>query len=107
MLSVGRLCIKISGREAGSKCAIVSVIDDTSVLIDGNVRRKRCNVRHLEPLKDTIEIRKDASREEIQAEFKKLKIYSEPRKVTRRKKLSAVIETQKKTGKKVASASGK
>ena len=40
MLSVGRLCIKTSGREAGRKCAVVKVIDDTSVLIDGNVQEK-------------------------------------------------------------------
>ena len=101
MFSVGRLCVKISGREAGRKCAIVNVIDDSLVLIDGNVRRRRCNVRHLEPLKDTIEIKKDASHGEVEAEFKKLNIYSKPRKVTRRKKTVAVAENQKKsTGKK-------
>lgn len=97
MLSVGRLCIKTSGREAGRKCAVVKVIDDTSVLIDGNVRRKRCNVRHLEPLSHTVEIKKDAPHEEVEAAFKKLKIYSKARKVVRRKKPSvATKETKKK-----------
>ena len=57
----------------GKKCAVVNVIDHTSVLIDGNVRRRRCNVRHLEPLSDVIDIKKDASHEEVESAFKKLK----------------------------------
>ena len=89
MLSVGRLCVKIAGREAGKKCAVVKVIDDTSVLIDGNVRRKKCNIRHLEPLKETLDIKKDASQEEVEAAFKKMKIYSKTSKVVRRKKSPA------------------
>ena len=100
MLSVGRLCVKTSGRDAGKKCAVVNVIDHTSVLIDGNVRRRRCNVRHLEPLSDVIDIKKDASHEEVESAFKKLKIHSSAPRVARRKKSSAGSkENEQKTGK--------
>ena len=60
MLDVGRLCVKISGREAGNKCVIVEKINNNFVLIDGNVRRKRCNILHLEPLDKVLKIKKGA-----------------------------------------------
>ena len=41
MFQVGRLCIKIAGRDAGKKCVIVSVLDDVFVLIDGEWRNPR------------------------------------------------------------------
>lgn len=96
MLDVGRLCIKTTGREAGSKCVIVDVVDNNFVLIDGNVRRKRCNTSHLEPLKDTIDMKKGASHEEVTVTFKKLGIYSE---VVRVKRKKASTETKKPSAK--------
>ena len=95
MLNVGRLCVKIAGREAGNKCVIVEVVDNNFVLVDGNVKRKRCSITHLEPLNDTIELKKDASHTDIIAEFKKLKIYSEVKKVTRKPKVAEKKETKK------------
>lgn len=86
MLDVGRLCVKTAGREAGQKCVIVEVIDGNFALVDGNVRRKRCNIAHLEPLKDTIEISKGASREEVKEAFKKAGILTEPKKAKRTEK---------------------
>jgi len=74
MISIGRLCVKTAGRDAGKTCVVVDVISDKFVLVDGQVRRKRCNIKHLEPLKKTIDIKKEASHEEIVKEFKKLKI---------------------------------
>ena len=38
MIGVGSLCIKIAGRSAGSYCVVVDKIDETFVLIDGNVK---------------------------------------------------------------------
>lgn len=69
-IEVGRICVKTSGREAGRKCVIVEVIDKNFVLITGpkdvtGVRRRRCNIKHLEPTPDKIEIKKGASDEEI------------------------------------------
>ncbi|MEN4007209.1 MAG: 50S ribosomal protein L14e [Methanobacteriaceae archaeon] len=56
-IEVGRVCVKISGREAGKKCAIVEVIDDKFVEVVGiNVKNRRCNIKHLEPLDKTVEV---------------------------------------------------
>lgn len=69
-IEAGRICVKISGREAGRKCVIVEVIDKNFVLITGpkdvtGVRRRRCNIKHLEPTPDKIEISRGASDEEV------------------------------------------
>ena len=56
MMNVGRLCVKTAGREAGRKCVIVEVVDDNYVIIDGMVKRKKCNVNHLEPLPHDIQL---------------------------------------------------
>jgi large subunit ribosomal protein L14e len=59
-IEVGRICIKISGREAGEKCVIVEVIDDKFVEVVGtNIKNRRCNIKHLEPVDQTIEIKSD------------------------------------------------
>lgn len=72
MIEVGRLGVKIAGRDARRKCVIVDIIDDNTVLIDGDVRRKKCNINHIEIFKDKIEIKKGASHEDVAKEFKKL-----------------------------------
>ncbi len=69
-IEVGRICVKISGREAGRKCVIVDVIDENYVLITGpksltGVKRRRCNINHIEVLDKKIDIAKGASDEEI------------------------------------------
>ncbi len=86
MLDVGRLCIKTAGREAGQKCVVVDAIDENFVTVDGNVRRKRCNILHLEPLKETLEIKKGASREDVIEEFRKAGILAETKKIIRKEK---------------------
>ncbi|MBI2664728.1 50S ribosomal protein L14e [Candidatus Woesearchaeota archaeon] len=86
MLNVGRLAVKTAGREAGQKCVIVDVLDNLYVTIDGNVRRKKCNIAHLQPLDETIELQKGASHADVIAAFKKLKILKEPKAVRRKAK---------------------
>jgi large subunit ribosomal protein L14e len=73
-MEIGRLCVKLAGRDAGRICAVVDTIDNTLVLIDGNVRRRKCNIHHLEALPDTIKIKKGASHSDVADEFKRLKI---------------------------------
>ena len=85
MIEIGRVCIKIAGREAGKKCAVVDVIDDNYVLIDGDVRRKRCNVKHLEPLEEVIKIEKNASHDTIVSELKKLGVDVKEKKAKEKK----------------------
>jgi len=74
MIEIGRLCVKIAGRDADLKCVIIDVLDDNFVMIDGETRRRKCNILHLEPLKDTLKIKKNASHEDIKKEFEKLNL---------------------------------
>jgi large subunit ribosomal protein L14e len=69
-VEVGRICVKLLGREAGRKCVVVDVTDKSFVLITGpkavtGVRRRRANINHVEPLQDVIEIKRGASDEEV------------------------------------------
>jgi large subunit ribosomal protein L14e len=60
-IEVGRVCVKTAGREAGEKCAIVEIIDENYVeVIGGAVRNRRCNIAHLEPTADSIDVSGDA-----------------------------------------------
>lgn len=69
-VEVGRICVKVSGREAGRKCVIVDVIDKNFALITGpkeltGVKRRRTNVKHLEPTEESLDIRKGAQDEDV------------------------------------------
>ena len=75
VMDVGRVCVKLTGREAGSRCVIVDVIDRNYVMVTGpeeltGVRRRRVNLSHLRPLDEAIEISRNASDDEIAALFK-------------------------------------
>lgn len=72
MIELGRLCLKIAGRDAGKHCIVVDLLDNNLVLIDGETRRRKCNIKHLEPLDKVIKIKKKSSHDEVKAEFKKL-----------------------------------
>ncbi|MGB9676591.1 MAG: 50S ribosomal protein L14e [Candidatus Bathyarchaeales archaeon] len=69
-IEVGRICLKLTGREAGRKCVIVDVIDKSFVLITGpknltGVKRRRVNINHIEPLQEKINIKRGATDEEV------------------------------------------
>jgi large subunit ribosomal protein L14e len=66
MLTVGRLCVKTAGRDAMGHCVVVEEIDNNYVLVDGNVRRKKVNKNHLEPLTKTLDIKKGADTKTVQ-----------------------------------------
>ena len=70
MFDVGRVCLKVAGREAGKYCVVVKKLDANFVLVTGprsvtQVKRRKCNILHLEPLKESLEIKDDASDEEV------------------------------------------
>lgn len=65
MFEVGRVVMKIAGRDAGKIGVVIKLIDDKFVMIDGFTRRKKVNIKHLVPLKKTINIKEEAKREEI------------------------------------------
>jgi large subunit ribosomal protein L14e len=71
MFDVGRICIKLAGRDSNKICVVIDVIDDKFVLIDGQTRRRKCNIMHLEPLDKTIKIGKKASHDSVVKELKK------------------------------------
>ena len=67
---IGRIAVKVSGREAGRKCVIVDVVDKNFVLVTGpkqltGVRRRRANIAHLAFTPHKIEIQKGASDEDV------------------------------------------
>lgn len=69
-IEVGRICVKILGREAGKKCVIVDLVDKNYVLVTGpkavtEIKRRRANISHLEPTNEKIEINRGATDEEI------------------------------------------
>jgi len=69
-IEVGRICVKILGREAGKKCVIVDIVDKNFVLITGpktvsGIKRRRANITHLEPTSEKLEMKRGATDEEI------------------------------------------
>ena len=62
---IGRVCIKKTGREAGRRCVVVDVIDKNFVVVTGprnvsGVRRRRCNIDHLEPTELKLPLKRGA-----------------------------------------------
>ncbi len=74
MMEIGRLVIKIAGRDAKKKAIIIDIIDENNVMIDGQTRRRKCNIKHLEPLDKTVHIKKGASHSDVIDTFKDLGI---------------------------------
>ncbi|RLE89284.1 MAG: 50S ribosomal protein L14e, partial [Thermoprotei archaeon] len=69
-IEIGRICLKIAGREAGRKCVIVDIIDENFVLVTGpksisGVKRRRANIKHLIPTDRKVNISKGATDEEV------------------------------------------
>lgn len=100
-INIGRLCVKIAGRDAGKKCVVVDLLDKNFVLVDGQTRRKKCNILHLEPLAQTLDIKKGASHEDVKAEFKELKIVIKDKKPKEKPDSEKSAEPAKKPKKKI------
>ena len=104
-MNIGQVCIKIAGREAGNTAVVVDLLDDNFVLVDGNVRRKKCNIRHLEQLDKVAKIAKNATTQEVLAALKELNLpVRQESKFTSKKTAVKVPESKeekpKKAGKK-------
>lgn len=53
----GRVCVKVTGRDAGAKVIIVNNIDDVfAEVVTRGGKRRRVNKRHLLPTEIVIEI---------------------------------------------------
>ncbi len=104
MFEVGRLCLKIAGRDAGKKCVVVDILEKNFVLIDGETRRRKCNISHLEPLKEVIKLAEKASHDEVKKALETLGFQvrdSKPKKATQKPKVKPrrVKKPQEKTEK--------
>jgi large subunit ribosomal protein L14e len=61
-IEVGQACTKIAGRENGRNCLIVDIVDDNFVTIAGpGIKRRRCNVKHLNFLPQKLGVKKGAA----------------------------------------------
>ena len=83
-IQIGRVIVKTNGREAGKKGIIVDIINPNYVLLTGpkivtSVRRRKCNIKHLEPTDKVVSIKRDATDDEVAAaiETAKLKKFME------------------------------
>jgi len=72
IFEIGTVCIKLAGRDAGKRCVIVDVLDSSFVIIDGQTRRRKCNVLHLEPTSQKLEISKGAEFAAVKSAFEKI-----------------------------------
>ena len=87
-VEVGRICVKIAGREAGRKCIVVDVIDKNFALITGpkqltGVKRRRVNINHIEPTTEKIDIKRGASDEEVMEALEKAGKIEEMKKIVK------------------------
>ncbi|OYT28734.1 MAG: 50S ribosomal protein L14e [Thermofilum sp. ex4484_82] len=85
IMDIGRICVKIAGRESGRKCVIVDIINENFVLVTGpksltGVKRRRVNIKHIEPTPHKIDISRGASDEEVIAALEKAGLISEIKK---------------------------
>ena len=71
LFDVGRLCVKIAGRDAGKTCVVVERLDNIFVVVDGSTRRKKVNVKHLEPLAEILTLKDKASHDDVREVFTK------------------------------------
>lgn len=80
-LTTGRVVMKIAGRESGHYAVVIkpagkSKEDKSFVTITGpklltGVKRRKCNIEHLEPLPHIVDIKDDAADEEVIAALEK------------------------------------
>jgi len=69
-IEIGRVCVKVAGRDAGHRCVVVDLIDKNFVLITGpknlsGIKRKRVNINHIKATADRIDITKGESDENV------------------------------------------
>lgn len=55
MFEKGRVVMKIAGRDSG-KLGVVLDVEENFALVDGFLRNKKINIKHLEPLKKKIDV---------------------------------------------------
>lgn len=95
-LEVGRLIVKTAGRDSGRIGVIIDILDNKTVLIDGQVRRRKCNISHIETLDNKIEIKPKVTTDSIIKELKSLNIDVKKTKPKSKRERLKSIKKQKK-----------
>lgn len=102
IFELGRVCIKIAGREAGRHCAVVEAIDENFVVVSGPaVRRRKCNVAHLEPLPDKIDASGDINQQLIEKYNIVVRKRKEKKEKPVKKRVARKEEKKEETNKKI------
>ncbi len=75
-METGRIVVKIAGREGGQYGVVVKKVDENFVMVTGpklltGVKRRKANVLHLEPTSFKLEIKDDATDEEVIEAYRK------------------------------------
>jgi len=75
-IDIGRVCKKLTGRETGRYCVVIDEVDESYVMVTGpkkltGVKRRQCNILHLEPTEDQLDIKKGASDEAVEKAYEK------------------------------------
>ncbi len=96
-MEVGQLAIKIAGRDAGRECLIVQKIDDNFVMVDGNTRRRKCNVDHLEFSSQKAALKEGASHEEVAKALQSIGVKILQRAPPRQKKSEVKTDVKQET----------
>jgi large subunit ribosomal protein L14e len=94
---IGRVCMKIAGREAGKYCVVLKKVNDAFVEITGpkmltGVKRRRSNVDHLEPLPYTVEISEGSADDAVLQALEKAGLIT---KFGLKRPSAAVVKTEK------------
>jgi large subunit ribosomal protein L14e len=89
--------MKTLGREAGKYCVVLKKIDKSFVLITGpklltGVKRRKCNIEHLEPSSYSLEIKEDEGDEEVISAYEKANLIN---KLNLKKPSAAELKAEK------------
>ncbi len=104
-MNIGQLAVKVAGKDAGKTVIVVDSVNDKFVIIDGQVKRKRCNIAHLEPLGREANLKKGATHSDVLDVFKKLNI--EIKDGTKRKEEKTTGKIRRASSRKPTSAADK
>ena len=65
-MKIGEVCIKTTGRKAGSRVVVLSENADGKVLCDGiKIKRKKYNVLHLFPIGKKVDVKEGEGHEGV------------------------------------------
>ena len=70
IFTIGRVCYKSNGRDAGTRVVLVENAKDGFVMVEGLRKKRKCNVQHLIPTKKMVKLPSSYTKKEIMALLK-------------------------------------